>query len=97
MGNNAMVWSEKFFDEILRSRGVEAVTESAARDVLAEAKATAPVGKVNGGRYRDSIKMVKVNARHRSVWRVVATAPYSMVVESRTGNLARALKKVRLA
>lgn len=63
-----------------------------AEQVKAEAQATAPYKK---GTYHDGIKITQIDTGHRIVHRVEATAPHSIFVEARTGNLARALRKAR--
>lgn len=55
--------------------------------VAAAARSGAPV---ETGSYRDSIEVQLVHT-DRAVARVVATAPHSLVVEAKTGNLARSL------
>ncbi len=74
--------------EVLTSEGVRAVLRREAEEVAARARASAPVGT---GEYRDSIGVVS-DTTDRAVERVTATAPHALVVESRTGNLARALR-----
>jgi len=54
---------------------------------LATAKANAPV---QTGNYRDGLELVQ-DSTDRVVVRVVGRAPHSHLVESRTGNLAKAL------
>ena len=55
--------------------------------VLATAKANAPV---RSGNYRDGLEVVQ-DSTDRVVVRIVGRAPHSHLIESRTGNLARAL------
>lgn len=75
---------------VLSDPGVQAELDRRAADVAAAARATAPV---DTGQYRDSIRVESgpspIDGRARAT--VVATAPHALLVEARTGNLARAL------
>ena len=73
--------------ELLNSSGTRALLTSKAGPVLSAAQAGAPVAT---GEYRDSLKIVQ-DTTDRAVVRVVSTAPHGLIVEARTGNLARAL------
>lgn len=73
--------------EMLNDDALRRKLRPIAERVAAQARATAPV---DSGQYRDSIH-VESDTTDRVVERVVADAPHAMVVESRTGNLARAL------
>lgn len=74
---------------LLKSTEVRTVLEPYAQRVASAARASAPV---DTGEYRDSIITVSATT-DRAVERVVTTAPHGMVVEARTGNLARALDR----
>ncbi|WP_315913810.1 HK97 gp10 family phage protein [Arthrobacter sp. lap29] len=86
-----MKWNENFFPEILNSAEVVNIVTGIANNVAGTSKATAPV---DSGAYRDSIHVVVKRRGKRTVAAVVASSPHSMLVESRTGNLARALGQV---
>lgn len=73
--------------ELLTDPGVRRYLAGLADQVERAATAAAPV---DTGKYRDSIQRESVTT-DRAVERVVATAPHARLVESRTGNLARAL------
>lgn len=79
--------------ELLRDPGVARAVAEAAEKVAAAARASAPV---QTGEYRDSIHVDSDNSpidgRARS--RVIADAPHALIVESNTGNLARALGSI---
>ena len=77
-------------EAMLKSDGVRAVLVGPADRAAAAAKASAPV---SSGAYRDSIHRESATT-DRAVELVVADAPHARVVESRTGNLARALGSV---
>lgn len=83
---------EGFFDEVLNSPNVRAQVDLAANRMLAEARATAPV---DSGRYRDSLHIEHVMHEHRQTALVVADSDNAMLVESQTGNLARARRKAK--
>lgn len=72
---------------LLTEPGVRAELARRADSVQSAAIAGAPV---ESGEYRSRIRRVSTTT-DRAVERVEATAPHSLAVESRTGNLARAL------
>lgn len=73
--------------DLVNERGIREHLMPIAERIADAARASAPVAT---GRYRDSIH-VEASSTDRSVVRVVADAPHAMLVESRTGNLSRAL------
>jgi hypothetical protein len=73
--------------DLLKSEGVRALLREKAEGVAARAESSAPV---KSGEYRDSIR-VESATTDRAVERVIATAPHALIVEAKTGNLARAL------
>lgn len=75
------------FKEILNSPAVAAELMRRAEAAAAAAKASAPR---DSGGYADSIHTERATT-DRAVARVVADAPHSLVVESRTRNLGKAL------
>lgn len=85
-------FDEGFFDEVLNSPNVRAQVDLAANRMLAEARAKAPV---DSGRYRDSLHIEHVMHEHRQTALVVADSDNAMLVESQTGNLARARRKAK--
>lgn len=86
-------FNQKFFDEILNSAGVKALTTLAANRTLAYAKASAPV---ETGAYRDGLQIEEVKHEHRTTVMVVGHDPKTLLVEAQTGNLAKALRKARV-
>lgn len=74
--------------EVLQSPEVEALLIKFAEPIAARARANAPV---DTGEYQDSIEVVVDHHSDRVVVHVTSTAPHGMIVESKTGNLARAL------
>jgi hypothetical protein len=75
------------FDEILNSNEVRDLCTTRAERALSAARSAAPV---DSGAYRASLRLEQATT-DRAVARVVADVDYAMVVEARTGNLARAL------
>ena len=75
------------FDEILNSNEVRDLCTTRAERALSAARSAAPV---DSGAYRASLRLEQATT-DRAVTRVVADVDYAMVVEARTGNLARAL------
>ena len=102
-GQTKVDFNESFFDAIMHSAGVESLCRQKAESVLQEAKATAPVGNPDNpvytrperhpGQYRDGLQIKVVHHAHRDTYQVVGTDAKTMLVESKRGTLARALKK----
>lgn len=86
-----MEFNEQFFQDLSHSAGVRGLVDAAADRVLAAAQASAPE---DSGDYKAGLKRSSKNQK-RYVALVVATDPKSMLVESQTGNLARALTKAK--
>ena len=85
-------FNDQYFDEILQSAGVKAMTKRAAEKALEYAKSHAPV---DTGAYRDGLKIDTVRHAHRSTCMVVGTDAKTLLVESQTGNLRKALKEAK--
>jgi hypothetical protein len=85
--SNRIVINHAGMSELLKSDGVRALLRDKAEAVASRARSSAPVA---SGEYRDSIDVVSATT-DRAVERVVATAPHALIVEAKTGNLARAL------
>lgn len=83
-----MQFNNAFFEELSRSPGVQAVTIEAANRVAATARATAPE---DSGAYRSGI-VVRKKFQRRVVALVEGTDPKTILIESRTGNLVKALQ-----
>ena len=80
-------FNDAFLDKLGRSSRVVGLCEQAAEGIAADARASAPV---DTGEYRDGIIVRTRQAAHRTVVEVAATDDKSMLIESTTGNLARA-------
>ena len=89
---NRVTFDEEFFATIMRSAGIEALCRVKAENALAIAQSTAPV---DTGAYRDGLSIEKVPHKYRDTYEVVGHDKKTLLVESKTGNLARALKAVR--
>lgn len=97
-----VTFNPAYFDSIMRSQSVERLTRAKAREVLDKARHSAPVGDPSDpvyrkpdrrpGQYRDGLSIDVVPARYRNVYRVVGRDPKTLLVESKTHNLARALE-----
>lgn len=92
-GQFSVKFNDAFFDEILNSAGIRALTRGAAEKALGVAKANAPV---ETGAYRDGLEVKAVQHAHRTTYMVVGTDAKTMLVESKTGNLRRALRAARV-
>ena len=93
MANRETVdFNPAFFDQIMKSAGVTRLTKAAAERTAQVAKSTAPV---DTGAYRDGIEVERYDSRYRVAFRVVGTDWKTLLVESKLGVLARALKAVK--
>lgn len=102
MNNTRVTFNQSYFDNIMRSQGIDSLVRDKAREVLDRAQHTAPVGdpsnpvyKSQGrrpGQYKDGLAIEVVKARYRNVYRVVGHDPKTLLVEAKTHNLARALE-----
>jgi hypothetical protein len=92
MADVSIDFNQAYFNTILRSAGVESLCREKAAAALAVAQANAPV---KTGAYRRGLRVVRAERKYRTAWLVEGTDPKTLLVESRTGNLARALKAVR--
>jgi len=88
----AVEFNDQFFIDALNSRTMEAAVVAPGRKALAQAKANAPV---DTGEYRDGLELQEGRVGDRFVVRVVGTDGKTLLVESQTGNLARALRSVK--
>lgn len=91
-GQTTVDFNDVFFDEMLNSAGVRALTRGAAEKALNIAKANAPV---DTGAYRDGLQVEAVQHAHRTTYMVVGTDAKTMLIESQTGNLVKAVKKAK--
>lgn len=81
--------NEEFFRRLGRLPLVIAMTRAAAARSMAAAIASAPV---DTGEYKSKIRLERVDTNRIVMFRVVADSEHALVVESRTGNLARSVR-----
>lgn len=86
-----MEFNSSFFEKLGRSPEVTALCVSKAEQVAGIARSAAPV---DSGDYRDEIRVEVQPRSDRNAAVVVASDWKSLLIESKTGNLARALKAV---
>lgn len=91
-GDTEFIPDPKFFETALRLPGVERLTDEAAGRALARAKADAPV---DTAEYRNGLHIEHRESRYRRVALVSGSDPKTLLVEARTGNLARSLKAAK--
>lgn len=91
-GQTEVDFNPEFFDNIMRSSGVERLSESVARSALVTAQSAAPV---DTGAYRRGLHIEHHQSKFRDAVRVVGSDPKTMLIEAKTGNLARALKATK--
>lgn len=76
-------------DALTHDPGIVSVVQQATDQIADIARADAPV---DGGDYKAGIR-TRVKYQKRAVGVVEATDPKSLIIEAKTGNLARAVKK----
>lgn len=87
-----MKYNDGFFENLGRSAAVTGVCKEKAEEIARVARASAPV---DTEAYRNGIKVVVQPRSDRNAAVVQATDWKSLLVESQTGNMARALKTVQ--
>lgn len=91
-GQTYVDFDDRFFDAILKSEGVKQLNRQTAEHALAQAVSGAPV---DTGAYRDGLSIEEVERAHRTTYMVVGHDPKTMLVESKTQNLARAFRRAK--
>lgn len=76
-------------DALTHDPGIVSAVQQATDKIAATARADAPV---DGGDYKAGIQ-TRIKYQKRAVGVVEATDPKSLIIEAKTGNLARAVKK----
>lgn len=87
-----MDFNEAFFEKLGRDPAVTNLCVEAANKVAAGARASAPR---DTNAYANSIRVEVVRRGRRNAALVIADSPIALLVESKTGNLARALNQVK--
>lgn len=86
-----MEFNAGFFEALSKSPEVTALCVAKAEQIMAAAQASAPV---DSGDYKGAFR-VRVKYQRRAVAVVENTDPKAMIIESKTGNLARAVRAAR--
>lgn len=92
MASDDFVLDPNFIDDLAHSPEVLALCMEAAEGIADIARQTAPV---DTGEYRNSIHVRAAQRAGRVAAEAVAEDPKAMIIEARTGNLARALRRHR--
>jgi len=88
-GDTDVQFNEGFFESVLRTAPVEALVDGVGNRALGIAQANAPV---DTEEYRNGLHLEHHDSRYRRTTRVVGDDSKTLLIESKTGNLARALK-----
>ncbi len=91
-GQTTVIFNQAYFDSIMKSAGVQKLTDEVGERALSIAQSTAPVDKED---YKRGLKLEHYEARYRRTTRVVGTDAKTLLIEAKTGNLARALKQAK--
>ncbi len=90
-GSTSVTFNKAFFDRIMRTAQVERLAKDTAEKALRVARDTAPY---DSGAYRDHLELERHRSAYRDSFRVVGRDPKTMLIEAKTGHLARSLKAV---
>lgn len=85
-------FNDSYFEEIGKSAKVTNLCLDVAQKVLAKAKADAPKDTED---YANGLQLQVVQRRFRNAVLVVGTDWKTLIIEAKTGNLARALQAVK--
>lgn len=91
-GHTDVEFNPRYFETVLREPRVEALVDDITGDVLKTAQKNAPV---DTEAYRDGLHIEHREARFRRVSRVVGSDDKTLLIESKTGNLSRAVKAAK--
>lgn len=91
-GDTTFEPNQKWFDTILRTSRVEALTDAAGQRALTNMQANAPV---DSGDYRSRLRLEHRQSRYRRVTRVVGRDRKTLIIESQRGVMARGLKAAK--
>lgn len=91
-GQASIEFNQRYFDTIMKSAGVESLSLAKAQAALKVAQANAPY---DTGDYHDGLRIRRAERKYRTAFLVEGTDPKTLLIESQTGNLARALKSVK--
>lgn len=91
-GDTSVEFNPNYFETVLRQPKVEALTDAVGNRALSAAKANAPVDTAD---YQRGLHLEHHESRFRRTTRVVGDDDKTLLIESKTGNLARALKAAK--
>lgn len=91
-GDTEVEFNPRFFESVLRQSKVENLVDQVGERALAKARADAPV---DSGEYRNGLHIEHHESRFRRTTRVVGSDPKTLLIESKRGVLARALKAAK--
>ncbi|WP_291053723.1 HK97 gp10 family phage protein [Herbiconiux sp.] len=91
-GQTVVQFNDFYFDQILKTAEVEALSRESAEKALEIARQNAPV---DDGDYKRGLHIEVKEAKFRKVVRVVGDDAKTLLIEAKTGNLARALKAAK--
>jgi hypothetical protein len=91
-GDTDVEFNPRFFETVLRQPRVESLVDGIGNRALGIAQANAPV---DTEEYRDGLHIEHHESRYRRTTRVVGSDEKTLIIESKTGNLARALKQAK--
>lgn len=86
-----MKFNDNYIPELGKSAAVDNLVIGVANKAAAIVRSTAPV---DSGEYVDNVRVEVLHTANRVVAKVVADVEHAMVVESKHGTLARALRQV---
>jgi hypothetical protein len=88
-GDTEMEFNEGFFETVMRRPQVERLVDSVAEKALAKMQADAPR---DTEAYVQGLHIEHRESRYRRVTRVVGSDEKTLLIESKTGTMARGLK-----
>ena len=91
-GQTEVDFNSVFFDNIMKSAGVENLVKEKAEAALSITRHTAPV---DSGDYKKRLGLERYSSQYRFAWRVVGRDWKTLLIEAKLGILARAIMAVR--
>jgi hypothetical protein len=91
-GNTEVEFNPSFFDSVLRGPKVENLVDAVAQKALSVMRVNAPV---DTEAYRNGLHIEHKESQYRRVTRVVGSDDKTLLIESKTGNMARGLKAAK--
>lgn len=91
-GDSEVEFNPRFFEAVLRQPRVERLVDAVAEGALAKMRADAPR---DTEEYVNGLHIEHRESRYRRVTRVVGSDEKTLLIESKTGNMARGLKQAK--